>query len=155
VGRNGVVFSRSVDSQLSDSVTNTVTISIVSESAPIKQTNTCVTMVMEVLLLHNMVKAFLFWVVLKFRKYSPRPCVEYTHHTMHCMQIAESSVIQTGTILNSILGAHCLLFVTSVHSRQAGSSKVCQPGLPGIGGEPGGPVYRESVVKRLIMYDKP
>jgi hypothetical protein len=39
--------------------------------------------------------------------------------------------------------------VTSAHSRQAGSSKDRQPGLPGIGGEPGGPVYRESVVKRL------
>jgi hypothetical protein len=37
----------------------------------------------------------------------------------------ESSVIQTGSILNSILGAHwhCPLFVTSAHSRQAGSSK--------------------------------
>jgi hypothetical protein len=35
-----------------------------------------------------MVKAFLFWVVLKFRKYSPRPGVEYTHHPMHCMQTA-------------------------------------------------------------------
>jgi hypothetical protein len=41
----------------------------------------------------------------------------------------ESSVIQTG-----ILGAHCPLFVTSAHSRQAGSSKDRQPGLPGIGG---------------------
>jgi hypothetical protein len=58
----------------------------------------------------------------------------------------ESSVIQTG----NILGAHCLLFVTCAHSRQAGSSKDRQPGLPGIGGEPGGPVYRESEVKRLI-----
>jgi hypothetical protein len=61
----------------------------------------------------------------------------------------ESSVIQTGSILNSILGAHFPLFVTSAHSRQAGSSQHRQPGLPGIGGEPGGPVYRESVVKRL------
>jgi hypothetical protein len=45
-------------------------------------------MVMKVLLLHNMVKAVLFWVVLKFRKYSPRPGVEYTHHPMHCKQTA-------------------------------------------------------------------
>jgi hypothetical protein len=30
-----------------------------------------------------------------------------------------------------------------------GSSKDRQPGLPGIGGEPGGSVYWESVVKRL------
>jgi hypothetical protein len=36
-------------------------------------------MVMEVLLLHNMVKAFLFWVALKYG-------IEYTHHPMHCMQ---------------------------------------------------------------------
>jgi hypothetical protein len=35
------------------------------------------------------------------------------------------------------------------HYRYAGSSKNRQPGLPGIGGEPGGPVYRESMVKRL------
>jgi hypothetical protein len=61
----------------------------------------------------------------------------------------ESSVIQTGSILNSILGAHWLLFVTSVHFREAGSSKDRQPGLPCIDGEPGGRVYRESVVKRL------
>jgi hypothetical protein len=61
----------------------------------------------------------------------------------------ESNVIQTGSNLNSILGAHWPLFVTSAHSRQAGSSKDRQPGLPGIGGEPGGPVYRESVVKRF------
>jgi hypothetical protein len=42
----------------------------------------------------------------------------------------ESSVIQTGSILNSILGAHShwLLFVTSGHSREAGSSKDHQPG---------------------------
>jgi hypothetical protein len=60
-----------------------------------------------------------------------------------------SSVIETGSIENSILGGHWLLFVTSAHSREAGSSKDCQPGLPGIGGEPDGPVYRESVVKRL------
>jgi hypothetical protein len=53
----------------------------------------------------------------------------------------ESSVIQTGSILNSILGAHCLLFVTSAHSRQAGSSKDRQPGLPGIGVEPGNLFY--------------
>jgi hypothetical protein len=63
----------------------------------------------------------------------------------------ESSVIQTGSILNSILGAHCPLFGTSAHSRQAGSSKDRQPGLPGIGGEPGEPVYRESEVKRLTL----
>jgi hypothetical protein len=62
----------------------------------------------------------------------------------------ESSVIQTGSILNSILGAHWPLFVTSAHSRELGISKDRQPGLPGIGGEPGGPVYRESVVKRLM-----
>jgi hypothetical protein len=61
----------------------------------------------------------------------------------------ESSVIQTGSILNSILGAHWPIFVTSAHSREAGNSKYRQLGLPGIGGEPGGPVYRESVVKRL------
>jgi hypothetical protein len=48
---------------------------LVSENVPIKKNNTCVTMVMEVLLLHNMVKAFLFW-------------AEYTHHPMHCMQTA-------------------------------------------------------------------
>jgi hypothetical protein len=47
----------------------------------------------------------------------------------------ESSVIQTGSILNSILGAHWSLFVTSAHSRQEYSSKDRQPGLPGIGGE--------------------
>jgi hypothetical protein len=58
-------------------------------------------------------------------------------------------VIQTGSIQNSILGAHWPLFVTSGRSREAGSSKDRQPGVPGIGGEPGGPVYRESVVKRL------
>jgi hypothetical protein len=58
-------------------------------------------------------------------------------------------VIQTGSILNNILGAHWLLFVTSAQSRKAGISKHRQPSLPGIGGEPGGPVYRESVVKRL------
>jgi hypothetical protein len=63
----------------------------------------------------------------------------------------ESSVIRTGSILNSILGVHCPLFVTSAHSRQAGSSKDRQPGLPGIGGEPGRPVYRESGVKRLKL----
>jgi hypothetical protein len=50
-------------------------------------------------------------------------------------------VIQTGSILNSILGVHWLLFVISAHSREAGSSKDRQPGLPGIGGEPGGPMY--------------
>jgi hypothetical protein len=61
----------------------------------------------------------------------------------------ENSVIQTGSILNSILDAHCPLFVTSAHSRQAGSSKDRQPSILGIGGEPGGPVYRESEVKRL------
>jgi hypothetical protein len=47
----------------------------------------------------------------------------------------ESSVIQTGSILNSILGVHWSLFVTSAHSRQAGSSKDRPPGVPGIGGE--------------------
>jgi hypothetical protein len=57
-------------------------------------------------------------------------------------------MIQTGSILNSILGAHWSLFVTSAHSRQAGSSEDRQPGVPGIGGDPGGPVYRELVVKR-------
>jgi hypothetical protein len=67
----------------------------------------------------------------------------------------ESSVIQTGSILNSILGAHYPLFVTSAHSRQAGSSKDRQPCLPGIGGEPGGPVYRESEVKRLMAGSAP
>jgi hypothetical protein len=56
----------------------------------------------------------------------------------------ESSVIQTG----SILGAHWSLFVTSAHSRQAGSSKDRQPSVTGIGG---GPVYRELVVKRLTL----
>jgi hypothetical protein len=61
----------------------------------------------------------------------------------------ESSVIQTGSILNSILGVHWLLFMTSAHSREAGNLKDRQLGQPGIGGEPGGPVYRESVVKRL------
>jgi hypothetical protein len=61
----------------------------------------------------------------------------------------ESSSIQTGSILNSILGAHWLLFVTSAHSREAGSPKDRQPGLPGIGGEPDGPVCQESMVKRL------
>ena len=36
--------------------------------------------------------------------------------------------------------------------RTAGNSKDRQQtGLPGISGEPGGPVYRESVVKRLIF----
>jgi hypothetical protein len=36
------------------------------------------------------------------------------------------------------------------HSREAGISKDRQPrGLPGIGGEPGGPVNRESVMKYL------
>jgi hypothetical protein len=46
-------------------------------------------------------------------------------------------VIQTGSILNSILGAHWLRFVTSVYSREVGSSKDRQPDLPGIGGVPG------------------
>jgi hypothetical protein len=63
----------------------------------------------------------------------------------------ESSVIQTASIQNSILGAHWSLFVTSAHSREAGSSKDRQPGLPGIGGDPGGPVYWELVVKRLTL----
>jgi hypothetical protein len=43
----------------------------------------------------------------------------------------------------------------TIYSREAGSSKDCKPGVPGNGGEPGGPVYRESVVKRLrgvILY---
>jgi hypothetical protein len=59
-------------------------------------------------------------------------------------------VIQTGSIPNSILGVHWPLFVTTAHSRAVGNSKDRQPGLPGIGGEPGGPMYRESVVKRLM-----
>jgi hypothetical protein len=46
------------------------------------------------------------------------------------------------------------LFVTSAHSREAGISKDRQLGIPGIGGEPGGPVYRESVVKRLIFFSE-
>jgi hypothetical protein len=43
----------------------------------------------------------------------------------------QSSVIQTESILNSLLGAHWPLFVTSAHSREAGNSKDRQPGLPG------------------------
>jgi hypothetical protein len=34
---------------------------------------------------------------------------------------------------------------------EVGSSKDRQPGVPGIGGEPGGPVYRESMVKKLTL----
>jgi hypothetical protein len=65
----------------------------------------------------------------------------------------ESGVIQTGSILNSILGAHWPLFVTSAHSRQVGSSKDRQPGLPGIGGEPGGPgIGGEKVKTRISVY---
>jgi hypothetical protein len=49
----------------------------------------------------------------------------------------ESSVIQTGSILNSILGAHWQLFVTSAHSRATGISKDRQPSLPGNSGVAG------------------
>jgi hypothetical protein len=61
----------------------------------------------------------------------------------------ESSRIQTGSILNTILGAQWPLFVTSAQSRAAGNSKDRQSGLPGNSGERDGPVYQESVVKRL------
>jgi hypothetical protein len=47
------------------------------------------------------------------------------------------TIVEIGSILNSILVAHWLLFVTSAHSREVGSSKDRQPG-----------VYRELVVNR-------
>jgi hypothetical protein len=50
-----------------------------------------------------------------------------------------------------VKNGYLYLFTTSLphESSPPQSSKDCQTGLPGIGGEPGRPVYRESVVKRL------
>jgi hypothetical protein len=55
--------------------------------------------------------------------------VSFIAKNLHLIQSKdrESSVIQTGSILNSILGVHWSLFVTSAHSKQVGSSKDRQP----------------------------
>jgi hypothetical protein len=65
---------------ISRRLSNSVTVSV--RVCTNKKTNKCVTMVMEVLLLHGVTKG------LFILGYS----VEYTHHPMHCMQSTDSQL---------------------------------------------------------------